>query len=101
MNRPTPGSGAHIGSSAVGGVDTPVDRGDVGYRHTLSNLQIQMIAIGGAVGVGLFLGVGARLSAAGPGLLVSYLLVAVVVYLLMRALGEMVVQRPTTGAWVS
>jgi L-asparagine permease len=71
--------------------------GDVGYRHTLGNLQIQMIAIGGAVGVGLFLGLGARLNAAGPGLLLSYVAVSVVVYLMMRALGEMVVYRPTTA----
>jgi L-asparagine permease len=78
-----------------------VERGDVGYRHTLSNLQIQMIAIGGAVGVGLFLGLGARLNTAGPGLLLSYLVVSVVVYLMMRALGEMVLYRPTTGAFVS
>ena len=78
-----------------------VERGDVGYHHALSNLQIQMIAIGGAIGVGLFLGVGAPLAAVGPALVFSYLLVAVVVYLMMRALGEMVLYRPTTGAWVS
>ncbi len=78
-----------------------VDRGDHGYQHTLSNLQIQMIAIGGAVGVGLFLGVGARIKGAGPALLVSYFIVSVVVYLLMRAVGEMVMYRPTTGAFVS
>ena len=77
------------------------DRGDVGYRHTLSNLQIQLIAIGGAVGVGLFLGTGARLNTVGPGLVFSYLVVGVIVFLMMRALGEMVVYRPTTGAQVS
>ncbi|MDI3403194.1 amino acid permease [Streptomyces cavernicola] len=75
--------------------------GDDGFRQTLSNLQIQMIAIGGAVGVGLFLGLGERLRTAGPGLVFSYLVVSVVVYLLMRALGELVVYRPTTGAFVS
>lgn len=77
------------------------DRGDEGYKQSLGHWQIQMIAIGGAIGVGLFLGLGQRLATAGPALLVSYLLVSVVVYLLMRALGEMVVYRPTTGAWVS
>ena len=60
-----------------------------------------MIAIGGAIGVGLFLGIGQRLATAGPALVLSYLVVSVVVYLLMRALGEMVIYRPTTGAWVS
>lgn len=60
-----------------------------------------MIGIGGAIGVGLFLGIGGRLAAAGPALIVSYLVVSTVVYLLMRALGELVIHRPTTGAWVS
>ena len=77
------------------------DRGDTGYQQSLGNLQIQMIAIGGAIGVGLFLGIGQRLAVAGPALVVTYLVVSVVVYLLMRALGEMVVYRPTTGGWVS
>lgn len=77
------------------------DRGDAGYKQSLGNLQIQMIAIGGAIGVGLFLGVGQRLHDAGPALLVTYFVVSVVVYLLMRALGELVIYRPTTGGWVS
>lgn len=88
-------------SSAEEVGDGYVDRGDAGYHHVLSNLQIQMIAIGGAVGVGLFLGSGERLNSAGPGLAFSYVVVSVVVYLLMRALGEMVLHRPTTGAFVS
>jgi L-asparagine permease len=80
---------------------TFIERGDTGYQHSLSNLQIQMIAIGGAIGVGLFLGIGARLQAAGPALIVSYLVVGALVYALMRALGQMVLYRPTTGAFVS
>jgi L-asparagine permease len=83
------------------GITGFVDRGDQGYKHSLSNLQIQMIAIGGAVGVGLFLGVGSRIQAAGPALVLSYFVVGAVVYLLMRALGELVLYRPTTGAFVS
>ena len=86
---------------ATGPMPTYQDRGDEGYKKSLGNLQIQMIAIGGAVGVGLFLGIGQRLAAAGPALILSYLVVSVVVYLLMRALGELVIYRPTTGAWVS
>src|SRR5690606_167011 len=45
-----------------------VERGDIGYRQSLSSLQMQMIAIGGAVGVGLFLGLGDQLHSVGPGL---------------------------------
>ncbi|MBS6030938.1 MAG: hypothetical protein KH989_09645 [Kocuria rhizophila] len=77
------------------------ERGDQGYKKSLGHFQIQMIGIGGAIGVGLFLGIGGRLAAAGPALVVSYLVVSAVVYLLMRALGELVIHRPTTGAWVS
>jgi L-asparagine permease len=77
------------------------ERGEVGYRRALSHLQLQMIAFGGAVGVGLFLGLGEQLSSVGPGLIVSYLVVGALVYLLMRALGEMTVYRPATGGFVS
>lgn len=91
----------HLDAPVTGAISTYQDRGDAGYKHSLGNVQIQMIAIGGAVGVGLFLGIGERLATAGPALVLSYLIVSVVVYLLMRALGEMVVYRPTTGAWVS
>ena len=91
----------HPDAPVTGAINMYRDRGDAGYKHSLGNFQIQMIAIGGAVGVGLFLGIGDRLATAGPALVLSYLVVSVVVYLLMRALGEMVVYRPTTGAWVS
>ncbi|MBD2763741.1 amino acid permease [Kocuria sp. cx-455] len=91
----------HPDAPVTGAISMYKDRGDAGYKHSLGNFQIQMIAIGGAVGVGLFLGIGDRLATAGPALVLSYLVVSVVVYLLMRALGEMVIYRPTTGAWVS
>ena len=45
---------------------------DFGYKKTLRARQIQMIAIGGAVGSGLFLGAGARLSEAGPSLVFAF-----------------------------
>ncbi|CAM3006819.1 amino acid permease [Saccharomonospora xinjiangensis] len=77
------------------------ERGEIGYRKELSSLQLQMIAFGGAVGVGLFLGLGEPLNAVGPGLVISYLVVGVLVYLLIRALGEMTVYRPATGGFVS
>ena len=81
--------------------DQFVEAGDAGYKQTMSNMQIQMIAIGGAIGTGLFLGLGARLQASGPSLIVAYLATGVIAYLLMRAIGELVVYRPTTGSFVS
>jgi L-asparagine permease len=72
-----------------------------GYKHGLSNRQIQMIAIGGAIGTGLFLGAGARLQLAGPGLAVVYLVCGIFAFLILRALGELVMHRPTSGSFCS
>ena len=57
-------------------------------RH-LSNRHLQLIAIGGAIGTGLFMGSGKAISLAGPSLLLIYLLIGFMFFFLMRALGEM------------
>jgi L-asparagine permease len=72
-----------------------------GYKQGLSNRQIQMIAIGGAIGTGLFLGAGARLQLAGPSLAIVYLACGLIAFLILRALGELVMHRPTSGSFVS
>ncbi|MER6947831.1 amino acid permease [Nonomuraea sp. NPDC000554] len=73
---------------------------DEGYRHSLGNRQVQMIAIGGAIGVGLFLGAGGRLAAAGPALMLSYAAAGVAAFFVMRALGELVLYKPASGSFV-
>jgi L-asparagine permease len=73
----------------------------VGYKQTLGRRHVQMIAIGGAIGTGLFLGSASRLHNTGPALLFSYAFVGVIAYFLMRALGELVLHRATSGAFVS
>jgi len=73
----------------------------VGYKQTLGRRHVQMIAIGGAIGTGLFLGSASRLHSTGPALLFSYAFVGVIAFFLMRALGELVLHRPTSGAFVS
>jgi len=78
-----------------------LDAEQVGYKQTLGRRQVQMIAIGGAIGTGLFLGSASRLHSTGPALLFSYAFVGVIAYFLMRALGELVLHRPTSGAFVS
>jgi L-asparagine permease len=88
-------------SLPVEGSGTYVEQADAGYHKTMSNFQIQMISIGGAVGTGLFLGLGSRLNAAGPALVLAYAATGAVAYLLMRAIGELVMHRPTTGSFVS
>lgn len=72
-----------------------------GYHQTLGNRQVQMIAIGGAIGTGLFLGAGARLQAAGPSLAIVYLVCGGFSFLILRALGELVMHRPSSGSFVS
>jgi L-asparagine transporter-like permease len=70
-----------------------------GLRRTLSARRITMIAIGGAIGTGLFLGSGFAISLAGPAVLVSYLIGALVALLLMGCLAEMTVAHPTSGSF--
>jgi L-asparagine permease len=76
-------------------------REDTGYHKSLKNRQIQMIALGGAIGTGLFLGAGARLASAGPGLFIVYGVCGIFVFLILRALGELVLHRPSSGSFVS
>lgn len=62
--------------------------------------QVQMIAIGGAIGVGLFMGAGANIAKAGPSIILMYALAGVVVFLIMRALGELLLYRHVDGGFV-
>ncbi|MEW2413029.1 amino acid permease [Streptomyces sp. NPDC046866] len=78
-----------------------VDAGDTGYSKSLKPRHVNMIAIGGAIGTGLFLGAGGRLADAGPSLFVAYAVCGVFAFLVVRALGELVLYRPSSGAFVS
>lgn len=60
-----------------------------------------MIAIGGAIGTGLFMGAGGRLAQAGPGIVISYAICGALAFLILRALGELVMYRPSSGCFVS
>ncbi|MGW9496247.1 amino acid permease [Streptomyces prasinus] len=70
-----------------------------GYERGLNSRQVQMIAIGGAIGVGLFLGAGANIAKAGPSLIVMYALAGVIIFFIMRALGELLLYRPVSGSF--
>ncbi|RCV54091.1 amino acid permease [Marinitenerispora sediminis] len=78
-----------------------VDAGDAGYRKSLKARHINMIAIGGAIGTGLFLGAGGRLAQAGPALAIVYAVCGLFAFFVVRALGELVLHRPSSGAFVS
>jgi L-asparagine transporter-like permease len=70
-----------------------------GLQRTLTARKLSMIAIGGAIGTGLFLGSGFAIGIAGPGVLVSYAIGALIALLLMGCLAEMTVTHPTTGSF--
>ncbi|NRO50989.1 amino acid permease [Lactobacillus helveticus] len=61
-----------------------------GYKRTLSNAHIQLIALGGTIGTGLFLGVGDSIHRTGPSVILIYIIVGIFLFLLMRALGELI-----------
>jgi len=69
--------------------------------RNLRNRHIQLIAIGGTIGVGLFLGSARAIHNAGPGLLLAYALGGVAIFFIMRALGELLTYRPVTGSFAS
>lgn len=85
-------------SAGQEGFDSIVAR-EQGLRRSLSARQLSMIAIGGAIGTGLFLGSGFAIKLAGPGVLVSYAIGAVLALLLMGCLAEMTVTHPLTGSF--
>ncbi|WP_413809486.1 amino acid permease [Streptomyces sp. OE57] len=70
-----------------------------GLKAGLKNRHLSMIAIGGVIGAGLFVGSSAGIAKAGPGILVSYALVGLMVVFVMRMLGEMSAANPTSGSF--
>ncbi len=70
-----------------------------GLKRELKTGQLTMMAMGCAIGTGLFLGSGLAIGTAGPGVLISYAIGAFIVLLLMGCLAEMTVAHPTSGAF--
>lgn len=71
----------------------------IGLKRELKTKQLTMIAMGCAIGTGLFLGSGLAISTAGPGVILSYAIGAFIVLLLMGCLSEMTVAHPTSGSF--
>ena len=69
--------------------------------RSLKSRHIQLIALGGTIGVGLFLGSAGAIHKAGPGLLLSYAIGGVAIFFIMRALGELLTYRPVAGSFAS
>lgn len=86
-----PGAKAPVTSSTAAAPRT--------LNHTLKPRHLSMIAIAGVIGAGLFVGSGAAIRQAGPGILLAYASAGVVVLLVMRMLGEMAAASPETGSF--
>lgn len=72
-----------------------------GLNRDLTNRHLQMLGLGGAIGVGLFLASGMAIHNAGPSLLLSYAVGGISVFLVLRALGELALYRPVSGSFAS
>ena len=68
-------------------------------RKSLKNRHIQLIALGGAIGTGLFYGSSESIQLAGPSILLAYLVGGLAIFMIVRALSEMAVEDPKAGAF--
>jgi len=92
------GEGLQVSGQAGSGFQAIVAR-EQGLQRTLSARRMSMIAIGGAIGTGLFLGSGFAIGMAGPAVLLSYAIGALIALLLMGCLAEMTIAHPTSGSF--
>ncbi|MBK5143327.1 amino acid permease [Budviciaceae bacterium BWR-B9] len=68
-------------------------------KRGLKNRHIQLIALGGAVGTGLFLGSAQTINMAGPSVILGYAIGGIIAFLIMRQLGEMITEEPVAGTF--
>ncbi len=68
-------------------------------KRGLKNRHMQMIALGGAIGTGLFYGSAPTIAMAGPAITLSYLIGGIIIFFIMRMLGEMAVEEPVSGSF--
>ncbi|MCL6298749.1 amino acid permease [Streptomyces kronopolitis] len=88
----TPGAATSGSSGAVAGEREPLSAG-------LKQRHLTMLGLGGVIGAGLFVGSGAGIAVAGPGIVLSYLIAGALAMLVMRMLGEMSAAMPASGAF--
>ncbi|KAF5344169.1 hypothetical protein D9756_011404 [Leucocoprinus leucothites] len=78
----------------------PVDKDNERLHRGLSARQVQMIAVAGTIGTGLFLGTGSSLATGGPAsMLICYTIIGFIVYITLLLLGEMATQYPIAGSF--
>jgi AAT family amino acid transporter len=79
--------------------ETSITSRESGLNKALTQRQITMIGIGGAIGTGLFMGSGIAIGYAGPGVLISYAIAALIAVIMVFSLAEMAVAHPTAGSF--
>ena len=89
--------GGMVGAVEANGEGSAPSDGDL--RRSLKNRHIQLIALGGAIGTGLFYGSSDSISLAGPSILLAYAIGGFVMFMIVRALSEMSVEDPRAGAF--
>lgn len=99
MNPPSGPVPINASAARAGAQNNFLATQEAGLARQLSTRQMTMIAIGGAIGTGLFLGSGLAVREAGPSVIVTYALGACVALLLVGALAEMAVAHPAAGSF--
>jgi aromatic amino acid transport protein AroP len=79
--------------------NTQKDAQENQLKRGLTNRHIQLIALGGSIGTGLFLGIGPAAVLAGPSVILGYAIAGIIAFFIMRQLGEMVVEEPVSGSF--
>nr|WP_288814583.1 hypothetical protein [uncultured Corynebacterium sp.] len=104
-NTPHPNQGSDRSGTAatsvarpVSGIEGSLGMADQHLERSLQNRHIQLIAIGGAIGTGLFMGSGKTIATAGPAILFVYLLIGAALFVFMRAMGELLLAN-TSGSF--
>jgi L-asparagine transporter-like permease len=95
VSSPRPGAGRTDSEATL----TDLTRAEQGLRRSLSRAQVVMIGLGGAIGTGLFAGSGLAIGYAGPAVILSYLIAAVVAVVMVLSLSEMAVAHPAAGSF--
>ncbi|MFJ2781484.1 amino acid permease [Kitasatospora sp. NPDC087315] len=85
--------------STPGTTSTASPAGGQQLSHGLKQRHLSMIALGGVIGAGLFVGSGAGIAAAGPAIILAFTFSGLLVMLIMRMLGEMSAARPASGSF--
>ena len=99
LNEITKGKDVKNASQVVGNMTGTASEAAPTLQRGLKNRHIQLIALGGAIGTGLFLGIGPAIQMAGPAVLLGYAIAGIIAFLIMRQLGEMVVEEPVSGSF--